>query len=266
MMIASTLLMIVGLSSGVIARDYPVFTLNCADYPDVCDTHCYAIACSGTASNFRDVNRYLHYAPNADTNFPNPQTSQSESQYRRQAIGCATSGCTQANSANQCDEFPYASTFDGGLGHGTALKAFYNAQKIFGLGSKFQVGFDEANVDRAYACNRVREGGPGICADIRANGDYEVRLKVPGTNTFCPRTQKRRRTLSNSATTIDEDEPVMELGERVPDWDGHVNVTFHAARTEHGHSMLFPFGGAPTPGTKVFHVEQNGTVIETTLL
>ncbi|KAH7100038.1 hypothetical protein BKA62DRAFT_758269 [Auriculariales sp. MPI-PUGE-AT-0066] len=286
------------LATIVVARDVPVFTLNCADYPDVCNTHCYAIACSGSTNpNFRDVNRYLHYAPNADTSLPNtPATKVDEATYRRQAIGCATSGCAD-NTAKQCDEFPYASTYDGGLGcvidrfkgqaseiartgvyhcadkddnrkHGTALKAFYGSASL-GNGGRFQIGFDEANIDRAAGCARVRDGGSGVCSDFRKLSTFSVRTQVPGPTTYCPRQQRRRRALSDTDDEpIDQGESVVEeAGQLVPDWDGHVNVTFHRVADAHGRNIVFPFtSGAPASGTEVYHVRDDGSVHISTLV
>ncbi|KAK0541040.1 hypothetical protein OC835_000360 [Tilletia horrida] len=81
----------------------PSLTFNCRAYPDVCDHHVYANGCA----NFRFVlpQNGFHRDGNADDSI---------SSKRRRAVGCG--GVTNCGDNSDCDEIPYASTYDGGLG------------------------------------------------------------------------------------------------------------------------------------------------------
>ncbi|KAH8109321.1 hypothetical protein DFH11DRAFT_953931 [Phellopilus nigrolimitatus] len=70
-------------------------------YPDVCDTFSFANLCHG-------ITNILHYDATSDAG---------EGPKRRAAIGCTkpANHCT-GQVGIECDEYPYASTYDGGLG------------------------------------------------------------------------------------------------------------------------------------------------------
>ncbi|KAK7452660.1 hypothetical protein VKT23_012058 [Stygiomarasmius scandens] len=77
-----------------------MFQLNCASYPEVCDNHCNAFICHGLSGIA------LHRDTAASTTGNDDR--------RRTAIGCG--GNNYCSGVGDCDEYPYASTFDGGLG------------------------------------------------------------------------------------------------------------------------------------------------------
>lgn len=107
----------------VLGQVPPMFVLTCNDYPDVyvfldfdhplyvhvekrsschlprCDNHCNAITCHGMNGI------HLHYDATSDVG---------TGDQRRTAIGCGSNN--YCPSGTDCDEFPYASTYDGGLG------------------------------------------------------------------------------------------------------------------------------------------------------
>ncbi|KII93431.1 hypothetical protein PLICRDRAFT_171186 [Plicaturopsis crispa FD-325 SS-3] len=125
-----------------------VFALQPSSYPDVADHHCIAFACAGLNPKSKGFHR---------------DTSTVFTRNRRHAIGC--DGVTQCGGGNSCDEIPYASSFDGGLGcfasdwtitghsvnrlyswgthrcvkasdnsaHGRALQRFYSTNRIANL-------------------------------------------------------------------------------------------------------------------------------------
>ncbi|THH10016.1 hypothetical protein EW146_g8509 [Bondarzewia mesenterica] len=100
------------------------FGLSCALYPDVCDTTCFAMFCGGVTGHA------LHYDPNSGTTMPNPSSQTTTANYRRAAIGCVNSNhCATNTTGLSCDEFPYASTYDGGLGGNfNPPSAYYQAR------------------------------------------------------------------------------------------------------------------------------------------
>ncbi|KII94884.1 hypothetical protein PLICRDRAFT_47919 [Plicaturopsis crispa FD-325 SS-3] len=174
-----------------------VFGLQTGSYPDVADHHCIAWACDGVRYAETDPNpRGFHRA-----------TSLNFVRNRRHAIGC--DGVTQCGSGRQCDEIPYASTFDGGLGcyasewtnsgrplsdlynfgthrcvsshdngaHGSAVSTFYSQQNVGNFGLFFIAWITNNNgCTSAPYCNRFlnafKTGQPyaPICAAARADG------------------------------------------------------------------------------------------------
>ncbi|THH18953.1 hypothetical protein EW146_g2103 [Bondarzewia mesenterica] len=87
------------------------FGIDCSLYSDVCDTACFAVFCGGVSGHG------LHYDPNSGTTKPRQGSQTTTADYRRAAIGCVNSNfCDTSNTGLSCDEFPYASTYDGGLG------------------------------------------------------------------------------------------------------------------------------------------------------
>ncbi|KAI0074949.1 hypothetical protein K474DRAFT_1472238 [Panus rudis PR-1116 ss-1] len=82
----------------VVASAIETFMLDCDSYPDVCDNHLNGITCNGLPTK-------LHYdAKSKDNN---------KDSKRRAAIGCGSGN--YCSGKGDCDEFPYASTFEGGL-------------------------------------------------------------------------------------------------------------------------------------------------------
>ncbi|KAF8884819.1 hypothetical protein BD779DRAFT_758849 [Infundibulicybe gibba] len=79
-----------------------VFALNCSRYSEICDNHSNGIFCHGIGTT-------LHYDPTSTS-------SQGNGRRRRTAVGCGGDNYCAGRRSIQCDEYPYASTYDGGLG------------------------------------------------------------------------------------------------------------------------------------------------------
>ncbi|KAH8109281.1 hypothetical protein DFH11DRAFT_952565 [Phellopilus nigrolimitatus] len=95
----------------VTAQAFSLVCQGAAGYPDVCDTFTFANFCHG-------ISNVQHYD---GTNDPK------KGDQRRAAVGSSgvANQCAGKGASVQCDEYPYASTYDGGLGcypngyHGT---------------------------------------------------------------------------------------------------------------------------------------------------
>lgn len=205
----------------------PNFVLNCTLYPDVCDNTCNAVYCHG-------LSQILHYDAQSNTDKPNPNSQVTAAGYRRANIACGGNNYCSGTGMD-CDEFPYASSFDGGVGciaarytgpagdtahsgttrcanpsqnraHGAQLAAFYAAQAI-ASSAQFRVMFNPANIDQAPLCKLVRPGGTGStqtdCPDD-STGLYRFR-STPAAS-FCP-----SRTILGPL--IDEDDGSVDDGE-----------------------------------------------------
>jgi hypothetical protein len=173
----------------------PLFQLSCGDYPDICDNHCNAFYC-------HDMNGItLHYDATSDAG---------EGDKRRTAIGCGSNN--YCPSGTDCDEFPYASTYDGGLGcypdgynggdqlqqsgvtrcadptqnsrHGNALGQFYRDKNLQN-GDPFFVGVPDINAVPTVSplCDSLQTSGNLACPD-ESTGDYRYR-STPATPA-CP--------------------------------------------------------------------------------
>jgi hypothetical protein len=278
-------------SLGVAARDVPVFTLDCSKstgYPEACETHCFAAVCSAKAgaNDFRQVQKYLHFAENSGSVKPNQPTAQTtEADYRRNAIGCGSSTCAKDFPGSSCDEFPYASTYDGGLGcltsrytgtdtiattgithcadlddntaHGRALTAFYT-DKSLGNGDRFQVGFNENNIDEAPACKALRKNGKAECATLLATGRFRIVTKKPAKRSFCP----SRPNMPNYRRSMPERLTEEDLTEYEPR-----QVVWHSSIDAHGNRLLLPFSDGPLEaGTPVYHGIGNGTTFHSVVV
>ncbi|EJD35586.1 hypothetical protein AURDEDRAFT_175315 [Auricularia subglabra TFB-10046 SS5] len=183
----------------------PQFVLNCTLYPDVCDNTCNAVYCHG-------VQQILHYDPLSNSNLPNPLTGVTAAGYRRANIGCGTNNYC-SGTGTDCDEYPYASTFDGGVGciaarytgaagdiaqsgttrcatpaqnraHGAQLAAFYLTH-LLAPGAQFKVAFD-ATIDNAPLCAQVRPGGTGTQANCPDDSGPLYRFRSTPAASFCP--------------------------------------------------------------------------------
>ncbi|KAH8109301.1 hypothetical protein DFH11DRAFT_1548429 [Phellopilus nigrolimitatus] len=185
-------------------------------YPDVCDNHSFAAFCRG-------ITGHLHYDATADSG---------TGDQRRAAIGCsgAANHCTGTNT--QCDEYPYASTYDGGLGcypdgyngpdrliqagttrcangpqngrHGQAIGQFYSNMLHNNNGQPFLVGYK--NDARGPLGELIRTQGTAACPDD-STGIYRYRT-TPATPA-CPARGSRRRAndiASNSTNSVRADE------------------------------------------------------------
>ncbi|GLB44249.1 hypothetical protein LshimejAT787_1601790 [Lyophyllum shimeji] len=101
-----------------------VFGLDTRAYPEVTDHHCIAFYCSGLRYFTTPTGFHRDTAGNSNTE-----------RSRRHAIGCdGVTNCRTSTTGWSCDEIPYASTFDGGLGcfasdwtrSGRSINSLYN--------------------------------------------------------------------------------------------------------------------------------------------
>ncbi|KAH8109287.1 hypothetical protein DFH11DRAFT_1548415 [Phellopilus nigrolimitatus] len=190
------------------------FELVCqgnAGYPDVCDNYSFAVSCHG-------ITGFLHYDATSDAG---------EGDQRRAAIGCTGTANQCANTGTQCDEYPYASTYDGGLGcypngydgpdqliqsgttrcadgtqngrHGQAIGQFYSNMLDNTNGRPFLVGYQ--NDARGPLGEAIRTQGTAACPDD-STGIYRYRT-TPATPS-CPARGSRRRTtdVSSNSTNL----------------------------------------------------------------
>ncbi|KAH8109285.1 hypothetical protein DFH11DRAFT_952761 [Phellopilus nigrolimitatus] len=85
----------------VTAQTFGLVCQGNAGYPDVCDNFSFATLCHG-------ISNTLHYDATNDAG---------EGTQRRAAVGCkGSSNQCKGRAGLDCDEYPYASTYDGGLG------------------------------------------------------------------------------------------------------------------------------------------------------
>ncbi|KAH8109300.1 hypothetical protein DFH11DRAFT_1548428 [Phellopilus nigrolimitatus] len=164
------------------------FSLVCngdSSYPDVCDTFSFANLCHGITAT-------LHYDATSDAN---------TGQQRRTAVGCTGSANQCAGTDDQCDEYPYASTYDGGLGcypdgyqgqdqlaqsgatrcansvqnqrHGQAIGQFYSNVLHNNNGQSFLVGYQ--NDVRGPLGEAISVGGTQACPSGSGTDIYRYR-------------------------------------------------------------------------------------------
>lgn len=217
----NSLLLVIAFTAGTLAQ-IPDFVLNCTLYPDVCDNTCNAVYCHG-------LSQILHYDAQSNTDMPNPPSMTTAAGYRRANIGCGSSNYCSGTGLD-CDEFPYASTFDGGVGciaarftgpaasiaqsgttrcatpaqnraHGAQLAAFYAAQNL-ASSSSFRVMFNPANVDQAPLCRLVRPGGAGTLANCPDDSTGLYRFRSTPAASFCP---SRSRVTAGDSEDSEED-------------------------------------------------------------
>ncbi|EJD35585.1 hypothetical protein AURDEDRAFT_130526 [Auricularia subglabra TFB-10046 SS5] len=195
--------------TGSLVQAIPDFVLNCALYPDV----------------------------------PNPNTQTTAAGYRRANIGCGGSNYCSGTGLD-CDKFPYASTFDGGIGciarrftgpanaiaqsgtmrcaapaqnraHGAQLAAFYRAQNLQ-PGARFRkqrgVTFNPANVDNAPLCRLVRPGGAGTLANCPSTSTGLYRFRSTPASNFCP---SRTRVIQDDDESPEDGKAPEESGEGI---------------------------------------------------
>ncbi|KAF8883003.1 hypothetical protein BD779DRAFT_897853 [Infundibulicybe gibba] len=94
--LVSATVLILSTPTGVHAQ---IFALACDLYSDICDNYSNGVLCHGIGTT-------LHY---------DSTSSRGDGDKRRAAIGCGSENhCSRTGT--QCDEYPYASTYDGGLG------------------------------------------------------------------------------------------------------------------------------------------------------
>ncbi|KAF5337570.1 hypothetical protein D9758_016840 [Tetrapyrgos nigripes] len=174
-----------------VALGQATFVLDCPRYPDVCDNHCNAFTCHDLQG--LQLHRDVTAGDTGDDN------------RRRTAIGCGSNN--YCPSGRDCDEYPYASTYDGGLGcypdgfpgnagdllqigttrcvdpgqnsaHGSDLSNFY---------AQFDVGNGDGLLIDGSApsplCDALQANGDSACPD-ESTGDYRSR-STPATPA-CP--------------------------------------------------------------------------------
>ncbi|KAJ6524366.1 hypothetical protein B0H19DRAFT_1085350 [Mycena capillaripes] len=222
----------------------PSFDLVCGDYPDV-----------------------IHYDATSDVG---------TADQRRTAIGCGSGN--YCPSGTDCDEFPYASTYDGGLGcfpdgydggdelvqigttrcadpsqnsrHGNALGQFYTS-----AGLNNGDPFIDATVNDSPLCKAIDNGGfPDLtkCPD-ESSGDYRSRT-TPATPT-CPARGGAKRGLSRW----------MRFERNVSDRPPRI-IT---ATTSSNRTMRYFLRGeeeGPVVGGPVWTADANGNTIRSTIV
>ncbi|KAF9456471.1 hypothetical protein BDZ94DRAFT_1241509 [Collybia nuda] len=184
-----------------------VFTFDCKAAADVCDTHCFARDCVG-----------FHRDLFASSRMPKNGSRSTSADFRRQAIGCVNNNPCSGGAS--CDEIPYASTYDGGLGcfpegfpgnsndlfeqgvihcvsgndnsaHGALLNNFYKNNNIKD-GELFHVALK--NDDSAPLCEVLRELGGHACPEQGNRGPprqkYYLGRSAPD-NSYCPGRTRR---------------------------------------------------------------------------
>ncbi|KAL0576510.1 hypothetical protein V5O48_005485 [Marasmius crinis-equi] len=213
-MFALTVVFVASLATTAFAQ--ATFNLDCARYPDVCDNHCNAFSCHGLFN--RGLHRDITAADTGDDN------------RRRTAIGCGEKN--YCPSGTDCDEYPYASTFDGGLGcypdgfpgnaadlrqegttrcvdpsqnrmHGADLGNFYSQNNI-NNGDEFLVSVPNSgpqNGPVSPLCDALAANGGQACPD-ESNGPYRYRT-TPATPS-CPSRGSRRRSISSLRSGLEE--------------------------------------------------------------
>ncbi|KAJ7671496.1 hypothetical protein DFH06DRAFT_1124701 [Mycena polygramma] len=237
---AVTALLVTPLSAQVTVT--PSFNLVCSDYPDVCDNHCNAFYC-------HDITSRLHYDATSDVG---------TGDQRRTAIGCGSGN--YCPSGTDCDEFPYASTYDGGLGivflhkgHGNALGQFYTSAGL-NNGDPFLVNLD-ATVNDSPLCKAIDNGGtPDLtkCPD-ESSGDYRFRT-TPATPT-CPARGSKRGLFRG-----------MQFERNIPD-KGPLRIV--KATTSLNRTMRYFLRGeeeGPVVGGPVWTADANGNTIRSTIV
>ncbi|KMU73364.1 hypothetical protein CISG_03499 [Coccidioides immitis RMSCC 3703] len=114
------------------------FTWNCGNSVGTCNNYCYYAKCRSGAK------RSFTYDPN-----------KSNARKRRVASGCSKNPCGRKSRlpfkkfGRSCDEFPFASTKEGGKGEGGQLRGFYRKLKP---GERY--GITIRNYGKARYCAR----------------------------------------------------------------------------------------------------------------
>jgi len=226
-----------------------VFVYDCTIYPDVCDNWANAHFCHG-------ITGPLHLDSVSPDNVKNG---------RRNAVGCNTSRNYCSGTGGSCDEFPFASTFDGGLGcfpgnlpgfqniaiaqsgttlcvvpgqnsrHGNRLGTFYRQTLNNVNGTPYLIGFLNGNMGPLAP---LVSANPLVCPDETSPSLFRFRSTPASIN--CP----RRRALRGQ-------ENIWELRQLERRRLQSVTVT-----TQLGQRVVIPLAddsvGLVTQGAKVF--------------
>lgn len=143
------------------------FGLDSNSYPEVTDHHCIAFYCSGLRYFATGTGFHRDTAGNSNTE-----------RSRRHAIGCdGVTDCRTSTTGWSCDEIPYASTFDGGLGcfasdwtrSGRSINSLYNV----GTHRCVNAGQNSAHgqaLSTFYARNNIRNFEEFTVEFILSNG------------------------------------------------------------------------------------------------
>jgi len=264
-------------SAPITAADHsaaPIFTLACNDYADVCDNHCNAIFCHDF---FSTSTSFLHFDANAGKDRPKKGSKTSADDLRRAAIGCGGSNYC-SGTGKDCDEFPYASTYDGGLGcvnarfpgpdkllqkgttrcadasenrsHGSQLGNFYEKSGLKDA-RPYRIAFNKANMGNAPLCKAFMTGGAGKSAcPQETTGDFRSRTTPLSKSSFCPaRGQGKVARRAGFADLREEEEP---------EFTGNVTRVAHHITDEAGNELLIPHGDVPAVGEMVYRMGPDG--------
>ncbi|KAH8109320.1 hypothetical protein DFH11DRAFT_1628662 [Phellopilus nigrolimitatus] len=205
-----------------VAQTFELVCQGNSGYPDVCDNFSFASSCAG-------ITGFLHYDATSDAGDAN---------LRRAAIGCTGASNQCAGTGTQCDEYPYASTYDGGLGsnqsssssaahrqnagHGQAIGQFYRNMLQNTNGRSFLVGYQ--NDARGPLGEAIRTQGTAACPDD-STGIYRYRT-TPATPS-CPARGSRRRAndVASNSTNLAR----------------AVEILMHNVTTESGRVVTVPY-------------------------
>ncbi|EPQ32217.1 uncharacterized protein PFL1_00414 [Pseudozyma flocculosa PF-1] len=163
-------------------------TFDCAKVPNICSNDCYAIQCLGKPSTLhRD-------SANAST--------------RRQQTACQSPNRCSGNptDSNSCDEYPYASSIEGGAGSATrCVPSAENSSQGGSLSSFYR----SAGVADGDAYNVAFKGSSGLqyCSGSCTNSGNELVKRYPVATQY-----NRREFETEDGETILMFEPVGQRG------------------------------------------------------
>ncbi|KAL0945383.1 hypothetical protein HGRIS_000878 [Hohenbuehelia grisea] len=100
-----------GITSATPATTSHVFTFDCEAAKGPCDTHCFARFCG----DLDYTTKGFHFDGTYTKSRPRKGSKGTVADYRGAAIGCGVRNPCESLGLS-CDEVPYASTYDGGLG------------------------------------------------------------------------------------------------------------------------------------------------------
>ncbi|KAF2159721.1 hypothetical protein M409DRAFT_70891 [Zasmidium cellare ATCC 36951] len=218
------ILLLLGLLSSIQqVSSFALFNVSCELYPGPCNNNCYAIFVANKRSNL---------------NWDKP-TSQTKSKRRRDA-GCDPNPCKNgkmdkpSSDEDSCDEYPYASTVEGGTGaiirctdenenlnEGSALGAFLTS-------NDGPYCLDEGGANDGYEYRK--SSGNYIQAKRDADGNMYHERHVPDPADYFPLENRREFLLDNGETGLLMSRDLETSYEGVKVVTGHVNGTASTAR------------------------------------
>ncbi|KAL0576509.1 hypothetical protein V5O48_005484 [Marasmius crinis-equi] len=254
-MFVLTVAIVASLAGNALAQ--ATFNLDCSRYPDVCDNHCNAFSCYGLYNV--GIHRDITAADTGDDN------------RRRAAVGCGSNNYCPAGTA--CDEYPYASTYDGGLGcypdgydggatliqsgntrcvdpgqnsaHGADLGNFYTQNNI-NNGDAFIVAVPNQPSGVSPLCDDLRANGSQACPGRPGVPEGPYRQRSTPATPSCPARGSRRRSILSFRAGLEESKRLGEIKVRTIYTDANQTLSVY------GH------GDGPKIGGKVWTGSETG--------